>query len=63
MKTLSKKAFNDLVGMIKNGDKLNWIKSYCEGYGLSTENPSSPVFINKNKISITYRRVNSYYYL
>ena len=63
MKTISKLFFDSLVNMIDDGAGINWIKAYCEGYGLNTEDTSSPVYISDTKICITYRRVNHYYFL
>ena len=63
MKTLSKTNYDYILKMIANKDKINWIKSFCEGCGFDTNNYSSPVYIDDNKISIRYRRENKYFYL
>jgi hypothetical protein len=62
MKTIPKVFFDRLVKMINDGDKISWIKAYCEGFGLNTSDASSPVYITNIKICITYRRVNHYYF-
>jgi hypothetical protein len=62
MKKLDKRSKDYLLKMIQDGDKMRWIIAYCEGLGIDTDNYSSPVTIKGNKISITYRNVNSYYY-
>ena len=63
MKKLSKGHKEYITKMIENGDKLDWIQSYCLGAGIDTTKYSSPVHIsNEGKISLTYRRETFYYY-
>lgn len=63
MKTLSKTHKDSILEMIKQKDNINWIKSYCKGAGFDTDKISSPVFVFENKITLRYRRDNSYYYI
>lgn len=61
MKTLTKTHKEYILKMINDGDKIEWIESYCLGAGFDTKNYSSPVYISENKVSITYRRQTTYY--
>ena len=63
MKTLSKIHRDYILGLIKESNAINRIKSYCVGAGFDTENYSSPVHIANNKLTLRYRRENEYYYL
>lgn len=47
--------------MIKDNEKIRFIKSYCIGAGIDTNSYSSGVFIDEEKIVITYRRKNYYH--
>lgn len=61
MITLKKIHKEYILKMINNGDKINFIESYCLGAGIDTKNLLSPVYISKNKISIKYRRQTTYH--
>ncbi len=64
MKTLAKIHKEEIEIMISNKEKLSHIKAYCKGADFDTDNYSSPVHISENgKITITYRRLKSYYYI
>lgn len=62
MKTISLETKNYILELIKERS-LNRIISFCEGYGLDLNDYSSPVHYANGKLTIKYRRVNTYYYL
>jgi hypothetical protein len=61
MKSLTKTHKEYILKMINDGDKIEWIESYCLGAGFDTKNYLSPVYISENKVSITCRRQTTYY--
>jgi len=62
MKTLSKDARNYILKLVDEKN-IKSILSFCVGYGLDTANYSSPVHYANGKLTIKYRRENTYYYL
>lgn len=62
MKTISKDSRDYILDLINNKESIFRIQSFCKGLGLDTESYSSPVHIANNKITIRYRRENTYYY-
>lgn len=64
MKTLSKIHKDQIVKMINNNDKINYIKSYCTGAGFDTSKYSSPIHISDDgKLTMRYRNKNTYYFI
>lgn len=62
MKTLSKDARNYILKLVDEKN-IKSILSFCLGYGLDTNSYSSPVHYANGKLTIKYRRENTYYYL
>tara|TARA_R110002051_G_scaffold308116_2_gene379553 strand:- start:756 stop:992 length:237 start_codon:yes stop_codon:yes gene_type:complete len=58
---LDAKTFGHIKNMISNKDSINYLLSFCNGYGLDTSKYSSVVFISDDKIAVTYR--NKTYYV
>lgn len=63
MKILSKDSKNYIVNLINGKENINTIKAYCQGLGLDTKSYSSPVHIGSDKITLRYRKENTYYYI
>ena len=61
MATLNKIHKDKIDKMIKDNEKTLFVKAYCLGAGIDTNSYSSGVFINEEKIIITYRRKNYYH--
>ena len=64
MKTLNKYAYDYLIKLINDKDLLS-IKAYSEWLGFDTNSYSSPIRYCEltKRLTVTYRRINKYYYL